>query len=499
MTSHKKKKPFVTKQAVIFIHGIGEQQPMDTLRHFVEAVIGKSQDPIHPTYWSKPDTLSQNFELRRLQTVNGRVTTHFYEFYWAHMIQDSKLIDIWYWLKALLFRRKRDVPASVRPLWLITRILVSLAMLSLVLITLMTLAPPVRPAFWPTQIPSLPFAIPLLLFSLQALVLAHVGDAARYLSPRPRNINCRHEIRSAGVKLLKRLHNSGNYDRIVVVGHSLGSVIGYDILRHAWHSSNTQHSSPIKESHKALNYAESCTVTLVKKNAESGTNKIDDERRNFNLSQRSLWLEQLNQGFPWRVSDFITLGSPLAHAELLMAKNAEDFTQKKLQRELPLCPPILEGNPPRRFSYQTDYFDKFNTSKSTHVLHHAACFAVTRWSNLYFPSSRLFTGDCIGGPLAPVFGPGIRDVQVSTHARYGFLSHKFYWNMDDRDKKCPEKDPVSQLRKALGLDCQDLFMSSSLDHLSKHTREEVFEKWQVSPFTISEGHSEGHLGTTISV
>lgn len=34
--------------------------------------------------------------------------------------------------------------------------------------------------------------------------------------------------------MLEALHDKDEYDRIVIVGHSLGSVIGYDITTHAW-------------------------------------------------------------------------------------------------------------------------------------------------------------------------------------------------------------------------------------------------------------------------
>src|SRR5439155_3474313 len=43
------------------------------------------------------------------------------------------------------------------------------------------------------------------------------GDAARYLSPLPQNIKLRQTIRSEGLKLLRTLHDSRDYDRIIVV------------------------------------------------------------------------------------------------------------------------------------------------------------------------------------------------------------------------------------------------------------------------------------------
>lgn len=70
------------------------------------------------------------------------------------------------------------------------------------------------------------------------------GYAARYLRPKPANIEHRQAIRQAGVSLIEKLHDSGRYDRIVLVGHSLGSVIAYDIVTHAWIRMHQEHRRP---------------------------------------------------------------------------------------------------------------------------------------------------------------------------------------------------------------------------------------------------------------
>ena len=72
------------------------------------------------------------------------------------------------------------------------------------------------------------------------LIVDYVGDAARYLSPLPRNIRLRQKIRGECVRLLRTLHASGEYDRIIVVGHSLGSVIAYDAITHLWQEFNEE-------------------------------------------------------------------------------------------------------------------------------------------------------------------------------------------------------------------------------------------------------------------
>ena len=82
------------KQAVLIIHGIGNQRPMDTLRQFVRTVWSDDAS-LHRDHaqaagmWSIPYPLSQNFELRRLTTAENKagLRTDFFEFYWAHLIQ----------------------------------------------------------------------------------------------------------------------------------------------------------------------------------------------------------------------------------------------------------------------------------------------------------------------------------------------------------------------------------------------------------------------------
>ena len=70
---------------------------------------------------------------------------------------------------------------------------------------------------------------------------AVLGDAARYLSSRPDSVEENDQIRQQVLDLLERLHdaddydcNRKRYDRIIVVGHSLGSVIAYDAIRLLW-------------------------------------------------------------------------------------------------------------------------------------------------------------------------------------------------------------------------------------------------------------------------
>jgi hypothetical protein len=133
----------------------------------------------------------------------------------------------------------------------------------------------------------------------------------------------------------------------------------------------------------------------------------------------------------WLVTDFVTLGSPLTHAYYLMCKGGsaeqlkEDFEHRTHEREFPTSPPLLlDGD--RRLTFLDHGVQRF---------HHGGQFALTRWTNLYFPASQLLWGDPIGGAVAPIFGDQeqgatILDVPVYTNSGKcdRFFSHVLYWN-----------------------------------------------------------------------
>ncbi|MDB6112870.1 MAG: hypothetical protein JWR69_4620, partial [Pedosphaera sp.] len=119
LTMKEKKK----KVAVVLIHGVGEQVPMDTLRGFVEAVwtnnpaVGREGGVNR--IWSKPDTMSGDLELRRLTTSanRDRKYVHFYEFYWAHMMNGTEVSHLLAWLWVLINRQPGAVPKQLRGVW----------------------------------------------------------------------------------------------------------------------------------------------------------------------------------------------------------------------------------------------------------------------------------------------------------------------------------------------------------------------------------------------
>ncbi|MGH2396587.1 MAG: hypothetical protein ACRDFW_06275 [bacterium] len=429
------------RQAVIVIHGIGEQKPMDTLRGLVDAVIPAPAEATAVKFHSKPDRMSESFELRKLLVPQSRKRpiTDFFEYYWAFHVHGTKYAHLGSWLKSLLVRKPREVPRRLLPIWLVTWGLLFVAAVEAVVAVA---RPDTSASFLPERWSTTPL-VPILLVPLvNVLVLRWVGDAARYLSPTPGNIATRRRIRADAIALLRRIHRSKEYDRVVLIGHSLGSVIAYDLLKHFWQEVHAGHGRPLDVDQSALKKVETAGRSLT-------VNSSDEEVGQFQELQRALWLEQRRHGFPMLVTDLVTLGSPLTHAELLFANSRAELAARRREMELPTCPPhATDGG---GYSFHSAPYEVQGQKRTIRILHHAAPFACTRWTNVYFP------GDLVGGPLRPLFGAGIRDVCASGSGLEGWiawtpLSHVRYWRHETAGTALRLDSALMVLRSALDLE-----------------------------------------------
>ncbi len=420
------------RQAVVIIHGIGEQKPMSTLRGFVDTLVKyEASERIKKgeiteykkNYWSKPDQVSDSYELRRLVLAGEkrRPTTDFYEYYWAFNMQGTNIGHIIPWFRTLLLKWPWQVPKRLVLVWFFSWIL-TLGIVTGVLIFF-------------SNADENPFGDGLrgkaysllgttVLIWLQRTLISYIGDAARYLTPNPSNIRERQAIRHEGIALLKKLHEPDengekHYDRIVVVGHSLGSVIAYDIITYLWTYYN-QTYAPGKEVDPkyfdAVREAADELEAAIDANKEEET--IASLRQCFREHQVACWKALREAGNPWLITDLVTLGSPLAHGSFLLSDSEDDFQERKQERELLTCPPLQEDN-----KY---YYPSFTSQRF--FLHHAAAFAPTLWTNIYYP------GDFIGGPLGSSMGLGIKDVKASYEgqlqsivSRFSPVTHISYW------------------------------------------------------------------------
>ncbi|WP_374090982.1 hypothetical protein [Methylomicrobium lacus] len=421
------------RQAVVVIHGIGEQRPLDTLRGFVKALAGEKQ------FRNKPDAMSRLFELRRLQVPGDRHTplTDFYEYYWAYRMRDTRVNMVWRWLRSLLLRKPRRIPRPLLPIYVLSWLLVIIAGLTVAMGGLQA----------PTPGPLAALVGSLFVGYATAFLYTYVGDAARYLDPHPDNIEQRNKIREEGIALLHSLHESKKYSRIIVVGHSLGSVIGYDLIRLYWSSVKPPAPETPSQIDTLRGFSEACDGIFHDETISEG-----EKVERYHQLQFRLWQELREKDmWPWLITDFITMGSPLTHARLLLARSDEDFDARKADGELVTCPPDLR---PASTWYSRQYKTALglrNADTPTHMVP----FACTRWTNLFFPYRWVILGDMIGGPLGGNFGSGIRDIPVALKGLAGTLaSHVCYW-IDPNRKGPPSggKHPTQALKTALRLDC----------------------------------------------
>jgi hypothetical protein len=249
----------------------------------------------------------------------------------------------------------------------------------------------------------------------------------------------------------------------------LGTIIGYDILRQTF-ADIAKFAMPIAVNDRKTHAQPKKRIRLENylNSAASGEKEFDLDT--FRKMQAECYEELRNLGHPWIISDFVTLGSPLTHAEFLMCYNEDDLRHQQEQRIFPTCPPMLEPDTSKdagKFSYPSQLEDDTgNTIKFNH-LHHAAHFGFTRWTNLYSEAKYILFGDVISGPLADHFNAaprnsgakvslsGIRDIVVmptNERKKNGvstpFFTHNNYWKWR---KKCdwiikkpthPGKPPV---------------------------------------------------------
>lgn len=500
------------KVAVVVVHGMGEQRPMETLRGFVETIwerdsslfdgLSKPSDHANSDTWSKPDPRTGSSELRRITTARAKdlntprkpgIRADFFELHWADITADSTWGDFTQWFKRLLWRDALscEVPKRVLFLWCLLWITSIAVLISSLSTTLTTVS-----VFKETEISKLLgwsgwgwITVALLAFgaTVKTFLTTYFGDVARYVSASPRNIKVRQAARERGLKLLRDLHATGDYIRIIIVGHSLGSILAHDLLALSWAEAaekiqlqdgdailaaitaceqagiellHARKEEPIPP--KAIDRYDSgclCSKASPTTNPDFGR-KLEDYR----LAQRNLFY--LLSKFTietngatrraWLVSDLITLGSPLTHSSFLVAKNGCELYEMIRSREILRAPPVYEVNKGGAEKVFT-----FRSSKATAVtrMHHAAAFAPVRWTNLHDVTDPVMflRGDLISGPVGNDYGPGALDLNVHPR-RQGFLgglfprffTHTLYWSYA-RNASGTDPNHIQALRLAVNV------------------------------------------------
>jgi hypothetical protein len=489
------------RQAIVLIHGIGEQRPMETLRGFVKAFLEDG------TYHSKPDPGSDSFELRRFKlrrwksrdhperSVNtGWPQTDFYEYYWAHQMYGTTIAHVlnWAWIvmrHGLKAVRSNDERYHKRLRWLVPLVWF-LAIAAVIIVVFVSVRYGPRATVATGVVAALAITgYRMLRAAFFKVFTDFVGDAARYFDVTPVNIARRTDIIRGGVELLRRLHVDHDtkepgddihgdpnkrcpseesnpaagqattnradptakkvlyrYGRIVLVGHSLGSVIAYDILRHYWHQVNGKIQVQPTDFHDLENY-------LGDKEPPQGDGFTAPLRRQ-SISARSACCLAENQcplsgrkmprgkrARPRRALAGLRSRDPGLPDDLCappLAKDIGDLESKINLRELPICPPdrsrhLNRGRFTVKLSAEADKFRDYD------ILPQTAQFAVTRWTNFFFDN------DPIGGRLGRIFGPGVEDHELKGPPLRPLTAHTGYWEYRKLEGAMPCVDYLKKL------------------------------------------------------
>ncbi len=312
-------------------------------------------------------------------------------------------------------------------------------------------------------------------YVIQYLVSPYIGDVARYVRADPRNIAIRREIRDRGMRLLNDLHDCGRYERIIMVAHSLGTIIAYDLVSLLWTSRGKalelRENEPAFSKLRAVEIAAHSLAAASAHDHEQRRCAYREAQRTFRLALRSGGEDgterKRNPEEEWLISDLVTLGSPLAHAGFLLARDTADLNDKisrwlyptnwpqfqKIESEQRAKiddrtqPPtaLILGPPDGLFSYFLDL-------PMTWSLHHSAPFAAVRWTNIHDPHRLIFKGDIVSGPVAPVFGKGVRDIDLrQLRGQSACFSHTLYWYRGPADVAGQPEPHIKALQDAIDL------------------------------------------------
>jgi hypothetical protein len=444
------------RTAVVVVHGMGEQLPLETLNRFVKTALPKTTTPADDQprrrYFSRPERVTDSYEARRLlayrQPFVGEPLAHghteFFEYHWSYKMTGNRLADLLPTFARLLLRKPRSVPYGLKKAWWLIWFLLIVA----ALVVVGTLVAGVRfESFTLAGVLGtllgegvvVTIAVKML-HAAGNKVTASFVDVVRYLDKSPRSYEVRRDIRKGMGELLQGLHDSQRYSRVVVVAHSLGAYIAYDGLTWLWPQICALHQGPPPLGQEQTELAGLRPLQAAARGLAGhpvGMEQLSQAQRNdldtFRDLQFALWRGMRLQGNPWLVTDLVTVGTPMYFADLLYTHNREEFDQLVKNSELPMCPPRsgdqtvegLDKDVGSRYGYQ---------NQGREVLTHGAPFAVVRWSNLYFPAEKSWHGDWFGGPLRPLFGTGIVDRPILGNLpgrRAPALAHSRYFSYPD--------------------------------------------------------------------
>jgi hypothetical protein len=373
------------RTAVVIVHGMGEKRPMETLDGFAKTALRprSAEGEKKWEYDPLPAEITDSYEARRFTSVQADI----YEYHWSYLMTANKYAGAMPMTLQLFLRRPSYVPDALLGIWRSVWIVLLAILLAIPALFGAGYALNTDVPVWIigliTSAVVLVFWFGLYRMAAKALVnstTTSLVDVARYLDPSPYSYAARRAIRGGLVDLLRALHD-GRYSRIVVVAHGVGTYISYDALTVLWAETQLQRDKT-----------------------------------------------------PWCITDFVTVGAPMALADLLVTR-----------------PGLLSGFKKSDGEMRRELFDGLVRRGALVVGSHSP-FTVTRWTNFWFPVTRgSLRGDWFGGAVDPLFGPGIRDIAVQGSQPERFKrgsAHNEYFRHPEKDD---EGDIARHLRETLAL------------------------------------------------
>ncbi|KAA0103745.1 hypothetical protein [Mycolicibacterium sp. P1-5] len=413
------------RTAVVFVHGLFERRPMDVLDDFAKTVL--TPEGGRWEYYPQPIEITDSYEARRYTAPSG---VDLYEYDWSFLMTSARYAGFVPALARVFLRRRRHVPDQLVGVWraVLLAVLVPVAVLvGLFVVGGYFLHTGV--AGWiigvATSVVVLTVALAVFRLLPRALTRSFLTtgfvNVARYFDIAPESQAARRAIRGGLVDLLYTLQQ-GRYARVVVVGHGLGGYIAYDALTTLWAETHELRAAPGPD-------LRSSTEPQDHGSAE------DCQQQQF-----AIWQNLRKQGNPWRITDFVTVGTPMALADVFVGR-----------------PPLISGlgRIDRRHALFDSMIHRGVVSccpPPASELGGLSSFGVTRWTNIWFPVRRgSIRGDWFGGELAPLFGPGIREIAVSGNRPERLtpgVAHTRYFKYSERDS---DGDVAFHLRRVLAL------------------------------------------------
>lgn len=253
------------RTAFLIVHGIGEQNPFETLDAFVRGffdVLGKGYpDKIAIKHYTKPRFRDGNLEwvenfISLVKEGLQESTIDFYEYYWAYRMEGkitfSELID---WLiktsdGARKFYDKNEEivqeyeakgddafrKGKFKNRWYLKHLGWFLRLVTTPIISRTVSQIPYVGSIFKFISP----VARLFLGKAKKLFIDYMGDVAIYTTTdvKSKHYYIRKEILDGAVKEVKVLIDDPRYEKIIIAGHSLGSVIAFDTLNRVTHAVN---------------------------------------------------------------------------------------------------------------------------------------------------------------------------------------------------------------------------------------------------------------------